>query len=373
VRDGVAAWSWASWLCSRLACSQPCEPFHFARADVLSGPVGFASSTRPQLSAKAVVAGLLAISGCTGVQSALAPSGPTAEAIADLFWVMTAGAGLIFVAVLGLALYAVYARRQPLSTRFGHGLIIGGAVVFPTLVLAVLLVYGLRMLPTQLAPAPPGSVRIHVEGLQWWWRVRYETSAGAPFELANEIVLPRARPVQFILKSADVIHSFWIPNLAGKVDMIPGRTTRLALTATRAGEYRGACAEYCGTSHAWMAFPVRVLEPEAFDTWLAGQRAPARVPVAEDVERGRRAFTEYGCGACHTVRGEVARASLAPDLTHFGSRRSIGAGLLVNDAAARERWLARTDLVKPGVHMPAFGMVPHARLRDLSVYLGSLR
>ncbi|HEX5659261.1 MAG TPA: cytochrome c oxidase subunit II [Polyangiales bacterium] len=311
------------------------------------------------------------MSGCTGVQSALAPSGPAARDIAELFWIMTVGGGLIFVAVLALALYAVYAPREPRSVRFGHGLILGGAVVFPTLVLGALLVYGLRMLPSQLAPAPPGSLRVHVEGLQWWWRVRYEPRAGEGFELANEIVLPRGRPVQFLLTSADVIHSFWIPSLAGKVDMIPGRATRLAVTATRAGEYRGACAEYCGTSHAWMAFSVRVLEPADFDAWLAGQRAPARV-VAE-AEPGRRAFAEYGCGACHTVRGEVARASLAPDLTHVGSRLTLGAGLFSNDDRSRLRWLTNTDVVKPGVHMPAFGMVPAARLRDLSVYLGSLQ
>lgn len=311
--------------------------------------------------------------GCAGPQSALAPSGPKSEAIAALFWTMTVAGSVIFVAFVGLALYAVYFRKRQHSLTFARRLIVIGSVLIPTVLLAILLIYGLRVLPAHLAAAPAGSLRVHVWGHQWWWRIRYEPAQGEPFETANEVRLPVNQPVQFVLESPDVIHSFWIPNLAGKVDMIPGRTTQLALTATRAGDYRGQCAEYCGTSHAWMAFPVVVQDARTFAGWLAAQAEPAaRARDAQAVD-GARAFVENGCGACHTVRGTSALGAIGPDLTHVGSRGSIGAGLFARDVAAFERWLRSTTTVKPGVHMPAFGMLPDSTLRALATYLESLK
>lgn len=322
---------------------------------------------RPSLCALA-----LASHACSGPQSALDPSGPKSEGIADLFWAMTIAGSAIFVAFVALTLYAVYFRKRQHSLRFARRLIVIGSVVIPTVLLAVLLIYGLRVLPEHLAPAPKGSMRVYVSGHQWWWRIRYETPSGASFETANELRLALDRPVQFVLDSPDVIHSFWIPNLAGKVDMIPGRTTQLALTPTRAGDYRGQCAEYCGTSHAWMAFSVVVLEQADFDAWLDGQAAPARA-AGELAIRGENAFMASGCGACHTVRGTAARGVIGPDLTHVGSRRSIGAGLLPRSEAAFERWVRNTSSLKPGVHMPAFGMLPDATLHDIATYLESLK
>jgi cytochrome c oxidase subunit II len=319
-----------------------------------------------RLSVAAVAGSCGLATGCTGVQSALDPQGPAALAIADLFWIMVAGGSAIWIAVVALALHAARRERELWSEQRAHLLIVAGAVVVPTLLLAVLLVYGLRMLPTQLAAAPPGSLRIEVEARQYWWRVRYPG-----FELANEIRLPRGQPVQFVLTSPDVIHSFWIPNLGGKMDVIPGRTTQLALTATRVGEYRGACAEFCGASHTWMAFSVVVMEPQDFAQWASAQAQPA-LRLAE-VASGREAFASYGCGACHRVRGELERAAIGPDLTHVAGRRTLGAGLLPTSVPAFERWLARTDQLKPDVHMPAFGMLPAPVLADLATYLGSLR
>jgi cytochrome c oxidase subunit 2 len=318
-----------------------------------------------------VTAGVLGLAGCGGAQSALAPAGRSAERIADLFWWMAGGAAVVWVSVLALGVYAVRANSGP-SRRQAALLIIGGGAVVPTVVLAVLLVFGLSLLPELVAPAPEGSLRVSVTGEQWWWRVRYEVPEGKAVRLANEIRLPVGEPVEFRLASADVIHSFWIPSLGGKVDMIPGRQTRLALHPTRTGVFRGVCAEYCGASHALMAFTVVVQERADFDRWLEGQAAPARSPTTELAERGRDVFLASGCGACHTVRGTAAGGVVGPDLTHVGSRRSLAAGTLPAEPEDFHRWVAHPKTVKPEVIMPHFGMLPPDDLRALAAYLDGL-
>lgn len=312
------------------------------------------------------------LAGCSGPQSALDPAGVGAERIASLFWWMAAGAILIWLAVIALAVYAGHLEPGPHEERKTTVLVIGGGAVFPTVVLAVLLSFGLAELPRLLAPAPPGSLEIAVSGEQWWWRVRYAPPGGAPFELANEIRLPVGEPVQLLLDSPDVIHSFWVPSLGGKMDMIPGRVTRLTLEPTKTGTFRGACAEYCGGPHALMNFYVVVVEREDFARWLAHQRTPARPPAGALAARGRELFLANGCGACHTVRGTPADGVVGPDLTHVGSRVSLGAGLLPNEPDHFRRWIARTDHVKPGVHMPAFGMLPPRDLQALAAFLEGL-
>lgn len=316
----------------------------------------------------------LLLAGCGGPQSALAPAGRGAEQIATLFWWMAGGAGTIWVVVIGLAIYSIR-QREPHSQRAATLLIIGGGAVLPTAALAGLLAYGLALLPGLVAPAPEGSLRIAVSGEQWWWRVRYLSADknGGSVELANEIRLPVGKRVEFLLESPDVIHSFWVPALGGKMDMIPGRRNRLALEPIRTGVYRGACAEYCGTAHALMNFYVVVQGEDEFARWLEQQRAPARPPVEPHAIRGRDVFFENGCGACHTVRGTSADGVIGPDLTHVGSRLSLGAGLLPNEPEAFLRWMARTQHVKPGVLMPAFGMLPAEDLRALAGYLKSLQ
>jgi cytochrome c oxidase subunit 2 len=311
--------------------------------------------------------------GCDGRQSAVEPAGRGAEEIAALFWWMTGGAFLIWAAVVALTVYAIRARPEAQRGHRTGMLIIGGGAVVPTIVLAALLAYGLSMLPRLLAPAPAGSLKISVTGEQWWWRVRYEPRAGEPVQAANEIRLPVGEPVQFELDSPDVIHSFWIPALGGKMDMIPGRRTRLTLEPTRTGVFRGVCAEYCGTAHALMAFDVVVMEAEEFARWLEAQRAPAAEPAEPRVVSGRERFFANGCAACHTIRGTEARGVVGPDLTHVGSRATLGAGSTPNNRAELIRWIAETQEVKPGVHMPHFGMLPREELEALAAYLESLR
>ena len=316
---------------------------------------------------------LLLLSGCQGIQSALDPAGREAEQIAGLFWWMVGGATLIWLAVMGLTFYCMRSSPESFSQRKANWIIVGGGAVFPTIVLAVLLVCGLAMLPGLIEPAPAGSVTVAVDGEMWWWRVRYVTAGGEAIVLANEIHLPVNETVEFQLQSDNVIHSFWIPSLGGKVDMLPGRGTRLALTPTRTGLFRGVCAEYCGASHAFMQFDVIVESRNEFDRWLAHQATPAVRPTDPAEVRGERAFLSHGCGACHAVRGTSADGVIGPDLTHVGSRRSLAAVTLPNGIDHFQHWIAHTDDVKPESKMPRFSMLPDDELRTLATYLKGLR
>lgn len=304
-------------------------------------------------------------------QSALDHAGVGAESIAGLFWVMLIGGCLIWLIVVGLAVYAIVVPGQhdPKRTRM---LVIGGGAVFPTIVLTALLTYGLAMLPELQRPAPESSQVIEVAGVRWWWRVNYRKPDGDREETANEIHLPVNEPVEFKLTSEDVIHAFWIPSLGGKVDMMPGRENRLKLHPTRVGVYRGVCAEYCGEAHTQMAFDVIVESREDYDEWLRQQASPAAA-VSDEAEAGRKIFTGSGCGACHSIRGTSADGVVGPDLTHFGSRRSIGASVMTNNADNLTRWIAETHRVKPGVEMPAFETLAEDELRALVRYLGELK
>src|SRR5688572_5888771 len=312
------------------------------------------------------------LAGCDGPQSALVTAGRDAERIAHLFEVMAWGALIVWTTVVLIAIYSIRSRRVPHTQRAANLLIIGGGVALPTVVLAALLAYGLPVLPEILTPAPEGSLQIDVTGKQWWWRVRY-VSDQRVVETANELRLPVGQRVNLRLVSTDVIHSFWVPSIAGKMDLIPGRVTHLALEPTRTGVFRGACAEYCGTSHALMAFHVVVMERDEFDAWLDHQAQPAQAPPHAEATRGEVAFMANGCTACHAIRGIASTGAIGPDLTHVGSRLWIGAGTLSNEPEALVRWIAQTDTVKPGVHMPEFRALPPADLSALAAYLGNLK
>ena len=317
------------------------------------------------------------LAGCDNARSALAPAGAEARDVAQLFWVMVTGAAIVWMAVIGVALYT--SRRGRSGARVDvvvRWLIVGCGVITPSLVLGALLIHGLQLMPRFREPAPADGVRVEVSGEQWWWRVRYvrdDEARPLDVELANEIRLPLGHRTELRLGSPDVIHSFWIPALAGKVDMTPGRITTLVLEPTRAGTYRGICAEFCGASHAFMEFEAVVMEADAFETWLHEQSAPAIAPISASARRGRDAFERNGCGACHRVRGTDFDGPVGPDLTHVGSRLGLAAGTLPNDIGGFRRWIARTHGVKPGALMPEFDMLPADELDDLARYMESLQ
>jgi cytochrome c oxidase subunit II len=285
---------------------------------------------------------------------------------------MAGGALVVWAATMAVAVYAFAANPEKQGPATARWMIVYAGAIVPTVVLTVLLVFGLRILPPMVRRAPEGSLTIAVTGEQWWWRVAYRMEDGTEVPLANEIRLPVGEPVEFILRSPDVIHSFWIPSLGGKRDMIPGRVTRLTLLPSRTGTYRGVCAEYCGESHALMAFEVVVMEPDDFRNWLGKERQPARESTDPLGNRGKELFMENGCSACHTIRGTQAAGVVGPDLTHVGSRLSLGAGILPNEPDAFRRWLVHTDQLKPGVTMPHFRMLPQDEVEAVSVYLESL-
>ena len=305
------------------------------------------------------------LAACSPEQSALHPAGEDAAELADLFWFMTAGGALIWCIIMGAAIYAVVGRKRPRSERFADRFVLVGGVIFPTVGLAALLVFGLALLPSW-AEADAPDLRVHVVAEKFWWRLGYEAEDGSRIVTANEVHLPVGANVEFALTSTDVIHSFWIPSLGGKMDAIPGRTNLLRLTPTKAGVYRGVCAEFCGPSHALMAFPVVVHEPADFAAWLDAQREPA-------VADGADTFLAAGCGACHVVRGISEAGSVGPDLTHFASRRSIGAGTLELTKANLEDWLVAPDHIKPGVRMPSFATLPDAERAAIVDFLLELK
>ena len=295
------------------------------------------------------------------LQSTFAPLSQEAASTAQLSWMLIAGATLLFVVVMLLAWVALRSRPRWLAHERA---VIAGGIVVPVVLLTILLVYTTRQ-GAALAQDGAQALRVEVTGHQWWWRVRYLDGNGAlDFETANEIRLPVGQRVELALRSADVLHSFWVPNLAGKLDMIPGRTNRLSFTPTIAATSRGQCAEYCGGPHAQMALYVVTSTADAFDRWRASQRKPAA--------RADATFENH-CATCHAIRGSRALGTTGPDLTHVGSRVSIGAGTLPADAQELARWIASSQHIKPGNLMPSFTEFSAAELAALAEYLASLR
>lgn len=325
----------------------------------------------------------------TSLQSALdAAAGSSAALLERLGMVLYVGAGAIFIVVMCLALYATFARARRISARHW---IVGGGVIFPAVTLSALLVYSLaitnsiaaldtrsgsRSLLDSFATAVDTAAmqRVHVVGKQWWWEVRYESpDGGGQIVLANELHVPVGRPVEVLLYSTDVIHSFWAPSLAGKVDMIPGRTNRLVIRTDEAGVYRGQCAEYCGGQHALMAFYIVAEPQDQFEAWLARQAQPASIPDDVFLRQGYDAFFRGECQECHAIRGTSASAKKGPDLTHVGSRHSLAAGVLDNHIGTMAGWIAGSQDVKAGNLMPSMNIYTGEDLRAVSAWLGSLQ
>lgn len=326
---------------------------------------------RPSVSRPSLFGLACLLTGCAGPQSALDPAGREAREVFDLFTLMSIGGFIIWAIVMALLLYALRRPAFQARRRTASLLVWIGGIVFPVLVLTGLLAYALPMMPaSRVADA---TRHIAVSGEQYWWRFTYSGRDGNSVATANEMVLPVGESIELALTSPDVIHSFWIPALAGKVDMIPGRTNTLILRPERAGRYRGACAELCGASHAFMAFDVRVVTPAEYEAWLAEQARPAAYPATLEQQRGARLFHDTGCGACHTVRGTPAQGRLGPDLTHVGSRATIAAGQLPNNVGTLAGWIAASQHLKPDNKMPSIAVLPGEDLRALAAYVKSLR
>jgi cytochrome c oxidase subunit II len=330
------------------------------------------------------------------LQSVLhAAPGSGAALLQDLGIALYIGAAVIFVSVMGLVLHATFSDKLRTSTR---AWVVGGGIVFPAVTLFILLSYSLavgsavsalhagtalRLLldcfgidaQERIPPPVSGAVRIHVVGKQWWWEVRYEGARGEADRvvLANELRIPTDEPVELVLTTSDVIHSFWAPSLAGKVDMIPGRTNRLVLRTSEPGIYRGQCAEYCGGQHALMSMYVIAEPRDRFESWLLREAQPASMPEDPFLRSGYQAFFRGRCAECHTVRGTAAQGQNGPDLTHVGARHSLAAGVLRNHVGTMAGWIAGAQDVKPGNAMPDSEIYTGRELRALSAWLESLK
>ena len=331
-------------------------------------------------------------------QHVLVPGGPQAAHIAELWWLYLAVMVAVCVAIWGCTLVALLRRDtrladpaldedtlagipaperklRPLSAK-GEARLLRWVVGASVVSIAVLFVLLARSMITaqRLAQLPDrATVRIELTGHRWWWELRYiERDVSQGFTTANEIHIPVGRTVELKLRSADVIHSFWVPNLHGKRDLIPGHDTTLLLQADRPSAFRGQCAEFCGTAHALMALWV-VAEPEpAYRAWKAAQRATPAAPASDEAKRGKALFEAGPCAMCHTVAGTSAQSSVGPDLTHVASRRSLAAGTLANTRGHLAGWLANAPNLKPGTAMPSISLESH-QLHALVAYMESLR
>ena len=300
----------------------------------------------------------------------LDPAGPFAGPVTTVAWVLFVMGAVVLTLVLialGVALFGPPKWKRRVA---GEKLVWIGGLAFPVVVLTGLLIYGLSV-TARVADAPrPGEMRVRVTGEMWWWRVAYLDDQGREIvQDANEVHIPAGRPVVLELESADVIHSVWIPRLGGKTDMIPGRRNFMRLQADAPGVYAGQCAEYCGGPHALMGLVVVAHSPADFAAWRLKQAAPAAVSGVP----GAAVFTASGCGACHTIRGTEANGLAGPDLTHVGSRQTLGAGILPNNQGTMAGWIADSQGIKPGNRMPSYSVLNGQELRDVAAYLESLK
>jgi len=329
---------------------------------------------------------LAAPAGCGGLQTIGGREGRDAAIINDLFTIFCIVTALFFVAVMAF-LFAAYWRRKghrrdgmpdPLEVPARTGALRIALAVWTGAVVAGLVGLALASYFTDrsLAYPNPGNrpvVSIELIGNQWWWDVRYHfQDPSKNFRTANELHLPAGSPAMVYLKANDVIHSFWVPNLAGKQDLIPGRVNDIVLLPTKVGHYRGQCAEYCGLQHAHMALDVIVDSPQDFARWMESQSRPATTPATPRQIAGYDFFMNRQCSSCHAVAGTRAGAGVGPDLTHLMSRKTIAAGTLPNGTGPLHAWIADPQGVKPGTNMPYIGLNAD-ELHNVVAYLESLK
>jgi cytochrome c oxidase subunit 2 len=318
---------------------------------------------------------LLWLSGCAAeAPSALAPQSPAAERLAALWWFLFGLGSAIYLVVIALLLYALFRPRHNSVANLrwqqrGKGLILFGGALVPAVLLLV--IYGVTLNALSVLAAAEGENNLTIEmiGHQWWWEIHYPDGQ---VTTANELHIPVGQPVTIRLSADDVIHSFWVPELNGKLDLIPGKTNLLSLQADKAGEYWGLCAEYCGIQHAKMLFVVVAQPEDEFDRWLEEQQAAAAEPADEQSRAGQAIFFEVGCDECHVIRGTAASGDLGPDLTHFASRRTLGAGIAPNNRGNLAGWIVDSHGLKPGNLMPPSELTG-PQLQALLAYMETLK
>ncbi|HEY9420346.1 MAG TPA: cytochrome c oxidase subunit II [Thermoanaerobaculia bacterium] len=322
-----------------------------------------------------------------GLHSVLSLIGPQAERIGDLWWLMFWVCAVVMALVtLGLLGAMIRSRRrkenearQPIApeSRRRMILVVAGSVTLTVLTLFVLLVASVSTGRDLGSSTASNALTIEVVGHQWWWEIEYQDPVPANLVAdANEIHIPVGRPVLIRGTSGDVIHSFWVPSLHGRKDLIPGQTTDTWIKADKPGVYRGLCAEFCGHQHAQMQFLVVAEPPEKFQAWLAAQRQPAAPPKTPLEARGQQVFLQSQCALCHTIRGTGrgtgAGGTAGPDLTHIASRRTLGAGILPNTRGHLKGWIVNAQSSKPGNRMPPT-VIRSEDLNALLAYLESLK
>jgi cytochrome c oxidase subunit 2 len=327
-----------------------------------------------------VLLAALVMSGCTGWQSALDPKGPQAKTLADLFWIFAVVSAAVWLAVMLVLLMALLRRASdrpdPLTLRAAteqRSVMAVGAAAGTTLLTVIGLTALSYLSQRHLYARHQPAVVIKITGHQWWWDVRYENDR--PDQIvttANELYLPAGEPITVKLAASDVIHSFWIPSLMGKQDLIPGQDNELQFTADRPGVYRGQCAEFCGWQHAHMGIVAMVLAKDQFAAWRAAQTAPAATPEDSARQKGAAIFERKACVMCHTVRGSSAGSRVGPDLTHFASRKSIASATLPMSRGNIAAWVLDPQGIKPGTNMPNVSLAPD-EIDPLVSYLEGLR
>jgi cytochrome c oxidase subunit 2 len=316
-----------------------------------------------------IIVAFLWLVGCQAAPSTFTPKGTAAAQIGRLWWILLGTGTAVYLVVMGLMLLGLFrpGTRLPFALN-GRRLIIVGGLIIPLIILIVIYGFTLTTLNALAPEKNQGLLTVEVIGHQWWWEVRYPDQQ---VTTANEIHIPVGQPVTLKLASDDVIHSFWVPELHGKRDLIPGRVNDFWLQADEPGEYWGLCAEFCGTQHAKMLFVV-VAEPQAqFDQWLSQQQQPATAPASELSQQGLDVFIDADCDSCHTISGIDATGDFGPDLTHFASRLTLGAGAVRNTKGALAGWVVDPHGIKPGNLMPSSD-VSGPELQALLAYLESL-
>jgi cytochrome c oxidase subunit II len=323
----------------------------------------------------------LVLAGCRDSQNSLAPKSHQSKDIASLFWWMMGGAWIGLAVVVALLLLAwKRADRRGIGgdtegpkpgERAGWYLVVGAGIVVPIILLsAIFVISNLFVIKTTEAPAANATKRtVLVIGHQWWWEVRYP---GSPAVTANEIHIPVRTPIRLEVRSADVIHSFWVPQLNRKIDTLPGRTSAIELYADASGRYRGECAEFCGLQHAHMGVWVYADPPARFRRWLARQSRPAAPPAGALARAGRDEFLTGPCASCHQIRGTSADSEVGPDLTHVADRRTLAALTIPNETSYLRRWIRDSQHFKPGNQMPSLHL-SGSQLDGLVAYLEGLK